>query len=274
MLVRFQSGYLTLITASAVMVLSQPVGAGQVAYEGFGPSFPIYANDGTGFGGPWTQGGFNAFASGYTPLESSLCSAKIKTSGGSVSGTAFSAINGAIRNLAFPLGQNNTTVYVSFLLQPQGTLHGGLFRGFFGLTLNGSLGNDLFVGKPGGGADDEYVLEARGGAFQMPSGTPAVVGRTALLVVRADFRPGKDVFTLYVDPKPSDPEPSSGAVEADLDLGVVSRIGIYSTGAFAIDEVRIGTTFSAVVPTSPHAPHGESHACEHDDDQRSDNHDR
>ncbi len=115
---RFQSGYLTLITASAVMVLSQPVGAGQVAYEGFGPSFPIYANDGTGFGGPWTQGGFNAFASGYTPLESSLCSAKIKTSGGSVSGTAFSAINGAIRNLAFPLGQNNTTVYVSFLLQP------------------------------------------------------------------------------------------------------------------------------------------------------------
>ena len=271
---RLRSGYLALLTASAVMVLSQPVGAGQVAYEGFGPSFPIYANDGTGFGGPWTQGGFNAFASGYTPLESSLCSAKIKTSGGSVSGTAFSAINGAIRNLAFPLGQNNTTVYVSFLLQPQGTLHNGLFHGFFGLTLNGSLGNDLFVGKPGGGADGEYVLEARGGAFQVPSGTSAVVGRTALLVVRADFRPGKDLFTLYVDPKPSDPEPSSGAVEADLDLGVVSKIGIYSTGAFAIDEVRIGTTFAEVVPTSPHTPHGQSHACEHDDDERSDNHDR
>jgi hypothetical protein len=63
-------------------------------------------------------------------------------------------------------------------------------------------------------------------------------------------------------------------VEADLDLGVISRIGIYSTGAFAIDEVRIGTTFAEVVPTGPHTPHGESHACEHDDDQRSDNHDR
>jgi hypothetical protein len=31
----------------------------QTAYEGFGPSFPIYANGGTGFSGPWTQGGFN-----------------------------------------------------------------------------------------------------------------------------------------------------------------------------------------------------------------------
>jgi hypothetical protein len=272
--VRLRSGYLLTLTASAVMVVSTPVTASQLAYEGFSPSFPIYASGGTGFSGPWTQGGFNAFASGYTPIESSLCSAKVKTSGGSVSGTAFSAINGAIRNLALPLGQNNTTVYLSFLVQPQGTLHSGIFRGFFGLTLNGSLGNDLFVGKPGGGADDEYVLEARGGSFQVPSGTQAVVGRTALLVVRADFRPGKDVFTLYVDPKPRDPEPSSGAVEADLDLGLVSRIGIYSTGAFAIDEVRIGTTYAEVVPTSPHTPHGESHACEHDDDERNDRHDR
>lgn len=271
---RLRSGYLLMLTASAVMVVSQPVGASQLAYEGFNPSFPIYANSGTGFSGPWTQGGFNAFASGYTPIENSLCSAKLQTSGGSVSGPAFSAINGAIRNLAFPLGLDNTTVYLSFLVQPQGTLHSGIFRGFFGLTLNGSLGNDLFLGKPGGGADDQYVIEARGGSRQVPSGTPAVVGRTALLVVRADFRPGKDVFTLYVNPRPRDPEPSSGAVEADLDLGLVSKVGIYSTGAFAVDEVRIGTTYAEVVPTSRHTPHGESHACEHDDDERKDEHDR
>ena len=271
---RLRSGYLVALTASAVMVVSPPVRASQVAYEGFSPSFPIYANGGTGFSGPWTQGGFNAFASGYVPVESSLCFPRLQTSGGSVSGPAFSAINGAIRSLALPLGQNNTTVYLSFLVQPQGTLHSGIFRGFFGLTLNGSLGSDLFMGKPGGGADDQYVIEARGGSFQVSTGTPAVVGRTALLVVRAEFRPGKDLFTLYVNPKPRDPEPSSGAVEADVDLGVVSKIGIYSTGAFAIDEVRIGTTYAEVVPASRNLGQHESHGCDHDDDEGHEHHDR
>ena len=268
---RLRSGSLAILAASAVLVVSAPVGASQVAYEGFRPSFPIYANGGTGFNGPWTQGGFNVSGSGYTPIEGSLCFAKLPASDGSVSGPAFSAINGAVRNLAFPLGQDNTTVYLSFLVQPQGTLHAGVFRGFFGLTLNGSLGSELFVGKPGGGADDQYVLEARGGAFQVPSGTSAVVGRTALLVVRADFRPGKDVFTLYVNPRLRDPEPSSGAVEADLDLGVVSRVGLYSTGAFAVDEFRIGTTYADVVPVSGNARFHESHGCQ-DDDHDDDDH--
>jgi hypothetical protein len=262
------------LTASAVMVVSQPLAASQLAYEGFTPSFPIYANGGTGFSGPWTQGGFNVSASGYTPIESSLCVAKLQSSGGSISSPAFSTINGAIRNLAVPLGQDNTTVYVSFLVQPQGTLQSGLFGGFFGLTLNGSLGNDLFIGKPGGGADDQYVLEVRGGSFQVPSGTPAVVGHTALLVLRAEFRPGKDLFTLYVNPSPRDPEPSSGAVEQDLDLGLVSRVGIYSTGAFAIDEVRIGAKYADVVPTRHNAQGHESDACPHADDQGNDDHDR
>jgi hypothetical protein len=269
--VQLRSGSLAILAASAVLVASAPARASQVAYEGFSPSFPIYANGGTGFNGPWTQGGFNVSGSGYTPVEDSLCVAKLPTSGGSVSGPAFSAINGAVRDLASPLGQDNTTVYLSFLVQPQGTLHAGVFRGFFGLTLNGSLGSELFVGKPGGGADDQYVLEARGGAFQVPSGTSAVVGRTTLLVVRADFRPGKDVFTLYVNPRLRDPEPSSGAVEADLDLGLVTRVGLYSTGAFAVDEVRIGTTYADVVPVSSNARFRECHGCP--DDDHHDDHD-
>jgi hypothetical protein len=57
------------------MVMSQAAGASQIAYEGFGQSFPIYANDGTGFTGPWAQGSFNAFASRYTPNEDSLAAA-------------------------------------------------------------------------------------------------------------------------------------------------------------------------------------------------------
>jgi len=93
------------------------------------------------------------------------------------------------------------------------------------------------------------VLETRGGFGQVPSGTSTDVGHTALLVVKAQFLPGNDIFTLYTNPKPSGgSEPSGGAVKSDLDLGVVSKVGIYSSGAFTVDEIRIGTSYDDVVP--------------------------
>ena len=262
---RLRSGYLAVLAMTAALgIMSQPARASQIAYEGLNASFPIYANSGVGFSGPWTQGGFNAFASGYVPREDSLCFRRLQTSGGSVSGEAFSAINGAIRGLAQPLGADNTTVYLSFLVRPQGTLNDGVFNGFFGLTLNGSLGNDLFIGKPGGGAEEQYVIETRGGSGQVSSGTPTVVGRTALLVVKAQFLLGGDTFTLYANPRPGRTEPGIGAVKTDLDLGVVSRIGIYSTGGFSVDEIRIGTTYADVVPTHDHHSRHHSHDCQED----------
>jgi hypothetical protein len=235
--------------AVAVLVVSQPARASQLAYEGFGQSFPIDANGGFGFSGPWAQGGFNAFASGYIVNEDSLSYPSLQAGvAGSVSGGAFSAINGAIRNLGQTLGTDNTTVYLSFLLRPDGILDNGIFNGFFGVTLNGSLSNDLFIGKPGGGAVDQYVMETRGGSGQVPSGTSADVRHTALMVLKAQFLSGNDIFTLYTNPKPGGSEPSSGAVKSDLDLGTVSKVGIYSSGAFTVDEIRIGTSYDDVVP--------------------------
>jgi hypothetical protein len=242
------SGYLAVFTLAVVSALfNQSAAASLLAYDGFSPSFPIYANSGNGFSTAWTQGGFNAFASGYALNERSLCKSGLQTSGGSVSGGAFQSINGALRSLSQALGGDNTTAYLGFLIQPNGTLNAGIFNGFFGITLNGSLGNDLFIGKPGGGPA-QYVIESRGGSGQIGSGTPAVAGRTVLLVLKAQFMPGNDVFTLYVSPEPGGPEPSSHVVKSDLDLGTVSRIGIYSSGAFTVDEIRIGTTFADVVP--------------------------
>ena len=246
------------LTVLALLVLGSPARAAQIAHEAFTPSFPIYANGGSGFAGPWKQGGFNAFASGYVPLDRSLCNARLRSEGGSVSGAAFQAINGAIRDLAQPLGAG--TVYVSFLIQPLGTLHAGIFNGFFGLTLNGSLGNELFIGKPGAGGVAQYVLENRGGAGQVLSNGTTTIGRTTLLVLKAEFLPGNDLFTLYVNPAVGQTEPASGAVKADLDLGTVSRIGIYSTGAFAIDEVRIATSYAEVL-SSGDVPRDDSQGC-------------
>jgi len=236
-----------LLALSASLVLVSPAHADPIAHDSFVASFPIYANGGSGFAGAWEQGGFNVFASGYVPLDRSLCKARLRSDGGSVSAAAFQQINGAVRDLALPISTG--TVYMSFLIQPQGTLHDGIFNGFFGVTLNGSLGNDLFIGKPGGGALAQYVLENRGGSGQVPSGASAKVGRTTLLVLKAQFMPGNDVFTLYVDPAAGKMEPTQGTVKSDVDLGTVSRIGIYSTGAFTVDEIRIATTYAEVLPT-------------------------
>ena len=232
-----------LLTVPVLAVMSQSARANRIAYEGFSLTFPAY-NTGAGFSGPWAQGGFEVTASGYAAGDGSLFylngngnagakensgDAGLLVGGGSISDATSSVINGAKRPLAQSLGADNTTVYFSFLIRPQGTLNSGVLNGFFGLTLNGSLGNDLFIGKPGGGVDTQYVPETRGGGGQIPSGTSAVVDQTALLVVKAQFLNGHDIFTLYANPVPGDSEPTSGAFESDLDLGVVSAVGIYST---------------------------------------------
>ena len=227
--------------------MSQPAWP-QTVYEGFDLTFPVY-NGGTGLSDAWQQGGWNfVSASRYTASGGSLSRTSLQTSGGRISGGAFTEINGAVRTLAQTIGTDNTTAYLSFLLRPQGTLNDGLFNGFFGLTLNAF--QTLFIGKPGGGTLGEYVVETAGGVGQVSSGTSAVVGQTTFLVLKAQFLSGNDIFTLYANPAPGDPEPAVGVVKADLDLGVVSALGIYSTGAFAIDEIRIGTAYADVTPKS------------------------
>ena len=246
---RFRVGYLSMIPVMIGLTIMVQAAA-PLAYEGFSLTFPQY-NTGSGFNGAWQQGGFNVFASGYGASDTSLSFGALRTSGGRVTSPAFTGINGAVRNLAQALGADNTTTYLSVVLRPEGTLNGGVFNGFFGVTLNGSLGNELFVGKPGALATSEYVLENRGGFGQVSSGVPTVVGQTALLVVRADFLAGNDLFTLYVNPAPGAPEPTAGVTKADLNLGSVSRLGIYSTGAFSVDEIRLGASYADVTPRSP-----------------------
>jgi hypothetical protein len=227
-----------------ILATAAPARAGDIATDDFKRSFPVYASGGTGFTGPWAQGGFNVAAAGYALEDRTLCFPNRATAGASLSGGAFDAINGMLRSLAQPIGQDGTTVYVSFLLEPQAPLGAGIYGGFFGLTLNGSLGSDLFVGK--GGGSNEYVLETRGGLGQVSSGAPTIAGTTALLVLKVEFQAGNDTFTLYVNPVAGDPEPVGGIQKADLDLGLVSAIGIYSSGPFVIDEIRVGTTYGDV----------------------------
>jgi hypothetical protein len=236
---------LSITAGLSVVVLAQPAGGIQLAYEGFRPSFPVYASGGAGFTGAWSGG------SGYTTRAKSLCFPKLKASeGGSIAGESGSLS----RTLAQSLGTSGTTRYISFLIQPLSDLAG---FSFFGLLVNG-----LFIGKPGAGAIDQFVIEDAGGANQVASASPVVVWRTALLVVKINFNAGPDVVTLYVDPIPGHPEPSGKTVKQNLDLGTVSSISIVSFGAVAgFDEIRIGTTYADVVPSGDNHPDPDSLGC-------------
>ena len=225
-------------------VMTQPAESQQV-YDGFSVTFPdLYSGSGTGFGGNWQRG-----AAPGSLSENSLTYAGLVTSGGSVSAPADFVYH--TRRFAQSLGANNTTVYLSFLLQPQAELNEPTY---FGLILNSTSGltSGLFIGKPGGNRTDEDVIETWGGFGQVSSGVPVAVGQPVLLVVKAEFFPGNDRFTLYANPTPGDPEPSSGAVKTDLDIGVAPELIIYGIGTpFAIDEIRIGATYANVVPVAP-----------------------
>jgi len=209
-------------------------------------------NGSFGFSGPWVPGGFNAsLADNYDIAAGSLSFANLLTSGNRANSVAVNSIAGVTRDFSTPLGATGSTRYYSFLLRPEGTLNDFLFNGFFGVTLESPDEPELFTGKPGNDAINQYVIEDRGGANQHPSAIPAVVGQTALLVVKAEFLDQNDRFTLYVNPVPGGPEPLAGTVKSDSNLSTVSGFTIYSTGAFSIDELRMGETFADVTPAVP-----------------------
>jgi hypothetical protein len=237
-------------------LVSQPVSAALIAYEPFDYA-PVGSDllgkaGGDGFSGAWQVGGFNASIQNNYDIEvDPPAFGTLLRSGQSVHTPAVGAIAGITRNLTSPLGQADATVYLSFLIQPQGALHGGAFNGFMGLVLESPGEPELYVGKPGGGAIDRWAIEDRGGTRQHASSVVTAIQSTALLVVKAEFSASPNVndkFTLYVNPTPGGPEPATGIVKQDAAFGMVQGMTLYSSGAMQFDELRIGQTFADVTP--------------------------
>lgn len=239
---------------AALLILSPTAAkAALLAYDGFNyapaGSDVLGQSGGAGFGASWLAGGFNASEhANYDVQSGSLTFGNLLTGGNRSQTSATASIAGLTRDLLTPLGTAGTTRYVSFLARPEVTLDAGAFNGFLGLALEQSGEPELFIGKPGGGTTDRYVLEDRGGAAQVSSSVAPVLDQTALLVVKAEFMAGADQFTLYVNPVPGAAEPATGIVKNDSDAGTVSGLTIYSTGAFSMDEIRVGETFADVTP--------------------------
>jgi hypothetical protein len=218
--------------------------ANTLASEGFNytPGLSLNGqNGGSGWSTSWsTPGGLDA-----TIAASSLTFGGLAISNGAVSTAGFQPSNQGssvatwIRNLTTPVGADNTTVYLSFLFRPDAGF------GFYG-GLN--FGN-LFVGRSGNQTD--YGLEGPVNDLSLSS-TSVVQGQTVFFVLRASFLPGNDILSLYMNPTPGQPEPSTpDAVKTDLDVGTVTGLTINNYGGFTTDEIRIGTTFAEVTPLAP-----------------------
>ena len=217
-------------------------------------------SSGTGFSDSWHAGTVTPNSTGnsmpdnsasYMVQATSLDGGVVPAQGGRVAALAqYSLGAGVSRDLAAPIGAAGTTVYMSMLLRADGTLNEGASNGFFGLVLNASTttpssSQDLFIGKTGSGY---FGLEDRGGNNSHLSSTAAAIGVSNFLVVKAEFSAAgtPDTFTLYLNPTAT--SLGTGVVKQDSNLGMVNSLTIFSTGAFSMDELRIGTTLGDVVP--------------------------
>ncbi len=220
--------------------MAAPLCAGAASvYDGFDyPSGASLAgqNGGSGWAAPWD--------SSQTALDVTigpgLSFPGLDTSPGS--GSSAASVAGQVaffkRQLSASVGADNTTVYLSFLLRPDAGF------GFYGgINLEG-----VFVGKSG--ITNTYGIEGPGNDISSSS-VAAVAGTTVFLVLRADFLPGNDRFSLYIDPTPGGAEPAvADAVKTDLDLGPANFIFLNNAGGWTTDEIRIGDTFASVAPAA------------------------
>lgn len=216
-------------------------------YEGFnyqsGTSINL-ENGGTGWGGAWgTPGGLDA-----TVAANSLASGSLAVSGGALSTAGFqppnqgSSVATWTRSLGTPLGADNTTAYLSFLLQPDAGF--GFYGGLnFGNVFVGLSGNQAFYGLEGPANDLSL------------SAVPVVAGQPVLFVLRLDFLPGNDTLSLYLNPSPGQPEPATpNVLKTDLDVGAVDSLTVNNYGGFTVDEIRIGSSFDSVTPLASSVP--------------------
>lgn len=230
--------------ACTAALAAAPATAALSSYEGFdGPGYDDGAllnglGGGSGWSGSWgagnplalvTANGLSFGALATTPGAATATAKPVPPGGGDITFEQ--------RQLGAAIGGDDTTVYLSLLLRPEPGF------GFYGgLNLGG-----LFIGKSG--PTDTYGLESGSGIAS--SGTVAQVGETVLLVLRAQFLAGNDVFDLFVNPLPGAAEPSQPDATMSLfDLGTAGLVTINNAGAWTIDELRLGTSFADVTPAA------------------------
>jgi hypothetical protein len=134
----------------------------------------------------------------YTIRKGSLISDKIKSSGNRLSSDATDTNSGlGIKipdNVSF---ENEDTIYLSFLMRPEGTIGVGRWGGYFLVGAKPLDGKGILFGKPGSTAvpdDEKYGIDKHGGPHIVTSGVEAKVNKTSFVVVKMESNAsGKEV---------------------------------------------------------------------------------
>lgn len=240
-----------LLAALAAGVFPLSARAAAVVYDGFGYPPGVDLNGQNG-GVGWAGGWFNQGGAATLTTAAGLGFGNLAvTPGAATTPVDNSIVSTYPRNFAAPMGADNTTLYLSFLLRPESDF------GFYGgLNLGG-----YFIGKSGLNSNNQpvttYGLEGGVTGNVASSAVVAQAGTTVLLVLRAQFKAGLDTFDLFVDPVPGLAEPlvaDATMTNVDLDLVNNSFLYINNPGGWTIDEIRLGSTFADVTPTAVPAP--------------------
>jgi hypothetical protein len=160
----------------------------------------------------------------------------LPTQGGSAT---FADVAAALRQPSFAMGADNTTLYFSWLERVNG-VYGGL-----AMEPTESEPEGAFIGFNNDAYPDGWHISNTAGNYPVFTGVAATPGQTYFLVLKAQFLPGNDRLTVYVNP-PLDAEPASGTAHTGIDLLQPPSVNFYTRDNPTVDELRIGTTYAAV----------------------------
>ncbi|MFO1077602.1 MAG: hypothetical protein U1E73_07735 [Planctomycetota bacterium] len=235
--------FLPFVSLAFVTAFAAAVGAQQLAYDGFGGG-PLPdlngSTGGTGWVSAWADGGTDptavaAAGLAYPGLALTPGAARTPSASGVYPATYYTR--------DFPVPAGATALYVSFLLrQDAGSgAWGGLSFGQYPYTMSvGASAGNYF-----------YGLTTANGLGALAS-KPLVLGETTLVVVEIALTGGV-TYSLHLDPAIGSPQPAFPA--ATYALGPVTalpmRLALDNATGFTTDEIRVGTTWAAVLPAGP-----------------------
>ena len=244
-----ESGYSNTVNATT------QAASAAIASESF--SYTAGALNGKGTAGSGWAGAWSANANPTVSTTSLTPSVGLATSGGSV--TTTTGGYGGTRNLSSALNSNGSTVWSSVLITPD--MAGANPNRTGGITIGNT---NVYYLQEGDGTYRWEIYGADGawyGSHWNQSTNPvAVSGTTYFIVIEQIFNGGSDTVYTWINPTPGSTAPSTAsafetktAINAGGTLTTVKLNSTYYSNT-AFDEIRIGTNYSTVAPTSATPP--------------------
>jgi O-glycosyl hydrolase len=244
------------------------------AYDSFtGLSALQNFGDGFGFNGPWQVQNNDASNPGYQVLSgaslayNNLSTANGYATGGSSYYTAGRALDtsGAfapyVDTSTGLIGKPGTSLWVSALMQLNvsslDNFHIGLHHANIAwYDSDPNTASNLIEAGYFGGPNLNWSLNLGGTIIQ--TNKPIVVGQSNLVVMQLSFTANGDTVNLYINPTNLGTAPpafadASGSA-TNLEFNKVSYYGGNTASDSDLDELRIGSSYAAVTPTSSTNP--------------------